>query len=183
MDKYKLDDSKIKDIAHNFGTDRDTVKKVKQIYDPIAESMKHQYLAHVIRTVESEVRKVTHKEFFQIRCIPVSPNADLVNFGSAQYFPGQLYLIFYHPEQDEKQLRILIAHELGHLVIETLAQSHNFKFKASEPLSSIFGILTILDKNDFYENDALKYQHNDWNDMLKDFLLLRNRSLSVYNKS
>jgi len=50
MDKYKLDDEKITAIARSFGTDRETVKKMNTLYKDIAEGMRHQYLAHVIRT-------------------------------------------------------------------------------------------------------------------------------------
>lgn len=93
-----------------------------------------------------------------------------------------MYIIYY-PEIDEKQIRIIIAHELGHLVVETLLKNEDPNKGVSEPLSSIFGILTILDKNDFYQNRASKYQHPSWEQILQDFKLLSNRAKNINNIS
>ena len=184
MDKYKLDDEKIEKIARSFGTDRETVKKMNGLYKSISEGMKCQYLAHVIRTVEEKVRTELHSPLFQIQCIPVDKTSPLPGFGSAQYFESDCYLIYYHPELDDKQLRVLIAHELGHLVVEVLVKkADNPNTDCSEPLSSILEILTILDKNDFYQCRAAQYQHMTWQDIIKDFELLKNQANGIYNKS
>jgi len=42
----------------------------------------------------------------------------------------------------------------------------------TEPLSSIFGIFTITDKNDFYKDYSRKLNHNSWKDIVEDFALL-----------
>lgn len=184
MDKYKIDDEKIATIARTFGTDRETVKKMNALYKGISDGMKNQYLAHVIRTVEEKVRKEIDNPLFQIKCIPVDKSSTLTGFGSAQYFEKNCYLIYYHPNLDDKQLRILIAHELGHLVVEVLVKkSEDPNNDCSEPLSSILGILTILDKNDFYQCRAPHYQHSSWQDIIKDFSLLKNQTDGIYNMS
>ena len=184
MDKYKIDDEKIATIARTFGTDRETVKKMNAVYKGISDGMKYQYLAHVIRTVEEKVRMELHNPLFQIQCIPVDKSSALTGFGSAQYFEQDCYLIYYHPNLDDKQLRILIAHELGHLVVEVLVRKSEDPNKdCSEPLSSILGILTILDKNDFYQCRASQYQHSSWQDIIKDFSLLKNQTDGIYNMS
>lgn len=184
MDKYKINDEKIAVIAQTFGTDRDTVKKMNALYKDISEGMKYQYLAHVIRTVEEKIRIELHNPLFQIQCIPVDKASPLTGFGSAQYFEQDCYLIYYHPELDDKQLRILIAHELGHLVVEVLVRkAEDPNNDCSEPLSSILGVLTILDKNDFYQCRASQYQHSSWQDIIKDFSLLKNQTEGIYNMS
>jgi Zn-dependent peptidase ImmA (M78 family) len=35
----------------------------------------------------------------------------------AQYYRNRCFAIYYHPNIDEKQLRVLLAHELGHLFL------------------------------------------------------------------
>jgi hypothetical protein len=43
----------------------------------------------------------------------------------------------------------------------------------TEPLSSVFGIFTISDKNDFYANaHESGRNHENWEAILKDFLAL-----------
>lgn len=184
MNKYKIDDEKIEAIAKTFNTDRDTVKKMHSVYKEISEGMRYQYLAHVIRTVEVKMRQALGNPLFQIQCIAVDEESPLIGFGSAQYYENNCYLIYYHPKLDDKQLRIVIAHELGHLVVEVLVKKDGDPNKdCSEPLSSMLGILTILDKNDFYQCRASQYQHSSWQDIIKDFSLLKNQTEGIYNVS
>ena len=54
-------------------------------------------------------------------------------------------------------------------------QLHNTEFNITtvEPLSSIFGIFTISDKNSFYANVLQSGRnHKDWESILNDFLAL-----------
>lgn len=181
MVDYKLNDEKIYAIAKQFNTKPETVQSMNALYKDISDGIKYQYLAHVIRTVEEKVGKHIGEDRFQIKCIAM-PAGSNVNFGCAQYFGNDLYIIYY-PEIDEKQIRIIIAHELGHLVVETLIKDENPNEGVSEPLSSIFGILTILDKNDFYQCRSSKYQHPSWEQILQDFELLSNRAKNINNIS
>lgn len=181
MIDYKINEDKVSEIAKQFSIKPHTVNSMNRLYNAISDGIKYQYLAHVIRTVEEKVGQHIGEARFQIKCIAMSAGAH-VNFGCAQYFGNDLYIIYY-PEIDEKQIRIIIAHELGHLVVETLLKNEDPNKGISEPLSSIFGILTILDKNDFYQNRALKYQHPSWEQILQDFKLLSNRSKNINNIS
>lgn len=181
MVDYKINEEKILAIAERFSTNEETIKNMNKVYGDISSGIKYQYLAHVIRTVEEKVGRHIGEARFQIKCIAVPAGAN-VNFGCAQYFGNDLYIIYY-PEIDEKQIRIVIAHELGHLVVETLLKDEDPNKGVSEPLSSIFGILTILDKNDFYQSRTSKYQHTTWEQILDDFILLGNRAKSVNNIS
>jgi hypothetical protein len=77
---------------------------------------------------------------------------------------------------DEKQLRVCLAHELGHLFIIELANNNKIegaelldKEAITEPLSSIFGIFTIMDKNLFYKEKALEFNHHSWEEIVRTF--------------
>jgi Zn-dependent peptidase ImmA (M78 family) len=72
--------------------------------------------------------------------------------------------------------RINIAHELGHLYLlaryyaETGKENDPNLERTTEPLSSIFGLFTISDKNHFYENLASSGRnHTEWQSILEDF--------------
>ena len=183
MQNFEVDDEKIKAIAESQATSLETVKRMNALYKTIADDMKLQYLAHVIRTVETQVRAALHSELFQIRCQPLAEDAKRLGLGLAQYYPNDCYIIYYHPLMDEKTLRMIIAHELGHLVVEVLLKKEDPNEGCSEPLSTIFGILSIMDKNDFYQNRASQYQHSTWQEIIAEFKLLRNESKGVANIS
>ena len=172
MNSFKLDETKISYIAKTFNVNKDSVKKVRDMYVDVSKNIKFQYLAHVIRTVEQNIRKMLKRQSFQINCIPLD-GIDM-KFGTAKYYKNKAFMIYYNPALDERQLRIIIAHELGHLI---LAVSMNREYDAAiEPLSSIFGILTILEKNEFYEEKKFPFQHDSWQNIVSDFKTLEEKS-------
>jgi hypothetical protein len=84
---------------------------------------------------------------------------------------------------DEKQLRVCLAHELGHLfLIEMLNGGQKTGGKTftpatlTEPVSSIFGVFTIMDKNAFYENCSEVLNHDSWQSIVDSFVKLQNKS-------
>lgn len=183
LKRFKVTPERLQDISEKFDVTLESVQLMYDKYLEILHGLKYQYLAHAIRTVEIEVRKQPGFELFQIQCVPVENNSLHVGFGSAQYYDKNLYIIYYDALMDEKQLRVVIAHELGHLVVEVLMMKELNSNKPSEPLSSIFGVLSILDKNDFYHSKASSYKHTSSEEIIADFLLLRNRSSSKHNTS
>lgn len=61
-------------------------------------------------------------------------------------------IIYYSAEiTDKKQLRIFIAHELGHIYFETISKIKRDNEKYSlEDYSNLFALFTIIDKDNFY---------------------------------
>ena len=172
MNSFKIDKNKISYIAKTFNVSEGSVEKIKVLYGDVSENIKKQYLAHIIRTVEQYVRKTLKKQWFQINCIPLD-GIDMA-FGTAKYYKNKAFMIYYDPRLDERQLRIIIAHELGHLI---LAVSMNREYDlVIEPLSSIFGILAILEKNEFYEEKLFPFQHDSWQNIVNDFKTLEEKS-------
>jgi hypothetical protein len=174
-------------ISKQFEVPLDKVKIVENFYSDFANGLKRQYLAHVIRTMEDQIRQLTGNELFRIICYPVDPDSKELGIAGAQYYPGRYFAIYYHPKTKEKQLRIMLAHELGHLFLVELAntQTHN-SYDASymtEPISTVFGIFTILDKNQFYWNKTTPFKHNSPQEVLDDFSQLQNRQNGMLNIS
>jgi hypothetical protein len=179
--KFKIDDSKLEIIAEKFNVELKSVQSVYDLFSLIVNGVKKHYLAHIIRSMEEYLRKTTNNPMFQINCYPYDEKSPVLNVGCAQYFPKSYFTVFFHPRMDDKQLRVCLAHELGHLfIIELLNNTDNngkqfTKDDITEPLSSIFGVLTIMDKNEFYENCGTKYNHDTWQAILSEFISLSKR--------
>ncbi|MDR2602328.1 MAG: hypothetical protein LBC53_07755 [Spirochaetaceae bacterium] len=175
MNEFKITPEKKKELAKVFNTNIETVNLLEKVYSEL--DITSQYLAHVIRSMESSMRKITGNQLFSIVCEPSLSGA---NIGSAQYFYKRFFVVHFNPAMPEKELRIYLAHELGHLFITAIVNYTNdpskrrVSDKDMEPLSSIFGVFTMADKNDFYRNvKEAPINHSSWNEMIESFLSLK----------
>jgi hypothetical protein len=183
MSEFSINDEKIAYISKQFKVEELQVRRIHRIFSDVIAGVKNQYLAHVIRCMESYIRRETGNQMFQINTSPLDPSSPILNVGCAQYYPKRYFTIFFHPRMDEKQLRVCLAHELGHLfIIELLNEgktdgSEPFdKTTLTEPLSSIFGIFTIMDKNLFYQEAAKKFNHHSWEELVRAFVHLQEKT-------
>jgi hypothetical protein len=188
MPDFNVTDEIVEKISDNLNTPVKIIKDLHGIYQKIQDDMKRHYLAHVIRAMEEKLRNIPGNEMFRIICSPVGENSKNIGITSAHYYKGRYFAIFYHPKTDEKQLRIMLAHELGHLFLVELvnAQSDSPLFNEKtmiEPMSTILGIFTILDKNEFYHNKTAPFKHASPDEVLHDFSLLKNRNKNKLNLS
>jgi len=153
----------------------------------ISDTMKRHYLAHSIRAMEDKLREIPGNEMFRIICTSVAENSRNIGIARSHYYRGRFFAIYYHPNTDEKQLRIMLAHELGHLFLVELFNSRTGSSYDEnteiEPISTILGIFTILDKNEFYHNMTTPFKHNTADDVINDFKLLANRDVDILNIS
>lgn len=187
MPDFSVTDEVISKISKQYDASIETVKAMKDYYDGFAKNMEQQYLAHVIRTMEERLRDVSGNPMFQIVCSPVDESSKQLGLAGAQYFRNRCFVIYYHPRTEVKQLRVQLAHELGHLfLIEFVNSIFNKEYDEKtniEPLATILGILAIFDKNDFYYNRIKSVKHKSPQDILDDFSLLKNRSKDRLNLS
>ena len=187
MPDFTVTDDLIAKIATRFGTTEGSVKRLHGFYQNFASGMKQQYLAHVIRTMEDQLRLVKGSEMFRIVLSPLDASSKELGLAGAQYYDKCYYAIYYHPNTDEKQLRVLLAHELGHLFLLELANAAQkdafVPENMLEPLSTIFGVFMMLDKSDFYHNRAVPFRHKSADEVLQDFSLIANRSADKLNVS
>lgn len=180
MNEFKLTPKRKQEIAEAFSTDREIVTILEKVHNDLA--ITEQYLAHVIRAMESYMRKITGNQFF---CIFCEPSLDGLGMGSAQYFHEPFFVIHFDRTMAVKDLRVYLAHELGHLFIIVIVNDKraprarlNINDNA-EPLSSLFGILTMADKNNFYRNiKNSTWNHRSWDEMAEAFLSLKAKNES-----
>jgi uncharacterized protein YjaZ len=182
MAEFSINDEKITHISAQFHVNKSQVELVHKIFSNVIDEVKNQYLAHIIRCMESYIRKETGNPMFQINTFPIAPDSPVLNVGCAQYYPKRYFSIFFHPRMDEKQLRACLAHELGHLfIIELLNEGKTDgsepldKTTLTEPLSSIFGIFTIMYKNHFYKEKASTFNHHSWEEIVQVFVHLQDK--------
>ena len=181
--EFVITPQKIDEIVSSYNTQGISIKRenIEQIYaefNKITTNIKGQYLAHITRVMENYFREKTGNPLFIIKYTPYSDCEDKTDCGAA-FYPGRRFVIFYPPLMPEKDLRVRLAHELGHLfLLASVELNKNDKRLpiyegTTEPLSSVFGIFTISDKNDFYANvREAGRNHESWDAILKDFLSL-----------
>jgi Zn-dependent peptidase ImmA (M78 family) len=170
--EFQLDALKKRDIAQKFGVSSEACDKLYNFYKQATLNIRHQYLAHVIRTIELYMREKEHSF-----CIILKES--LNNIGDYFIAKGEYhhaaFIIHYNPNLSPFKQRISIAHELGHLfLVATLGNENPKKVygegHSMEPLASIFGVFAIAEKNDFYANEAQNYvSTNTLSDLLEDF--------------
>jgi Zn-dependent peptidase ImmA (M78 family) len=185
MSEFSVTDEKIAYISNQFQMKKSNVELVHKIFSKVIDRVKNQYLVHIIRCMESYIRQKTGNLMFQINTFPLSPDSQVLNVGCAQYYPKRCFSIFFHPCMDEKQLRACLAHELGHLfIIELLNEGKTDcarlldKTTLTEPLSSIFGIFTIMDKNHFYKEIAQNFNLHSWKEIVQAFVHLQEKTIN-----
>ena len=186
-DDFKLNGEKISLISKSFAISEDVVKTLYDVYQQIQDNLSEQYLAHIIRTMEKQLREITGNYLFQITVDKMKEPSSMAGAGCASYVKGCYFSICYDPNMEEKQLRVCIAHELGHLYLIEYLNNKGFNFDEKsliEPLSSIFGVFAMMDKNDFYHNiKDKKLMHASCKALIDDFILMNNRDKVIVNMS
>ena len=187
MPDFTVTDGIITQISKQYNIPENRVRNIQTLYNDLVSDMSHQYLAHIIRTMEGRLKKVSNNPMFHIVCSPIDKSSKELGIARAQYYKNRYFAIYYHPNTNEKQLRVLLAHELGHLfLIETVNSMFDEQYNEKsivEPTSTIFGIFAILDKNDFYYNKTASFKHKSPDEVLADFYLLHNRDKNILNIS
>lgn len=176
--EFTIDDEKLKHIADIFPVDCEAVVDLYQTYQKLTQNMSRQYLAHIIRSMESYIREKSGKPLFVIDCAPFRNIVKGQKNACSHYYEGKRFVIYFNSNLSERDIRVLIAHELGHLFLRAMYDITGGKYvlkyeNTTEPLSSIFGIFTISDKNEFYQQAAFSERnHPNWQAILDDFLKL-----------
>jgi Zn-dependent peptidase ImmA (M78 family) len=174
--EFEITDERLALIAEAFNVSMEDVEKLYAEFEKLRGQIKDHYLAHISRVLEVYFKEKTGNREFFIECKPFRVNAPEQRGAVSFYHQFHRFTINYDSTIPERERRINIAHELGHLYLlacfyaET-GKEYAPKFeRTTEPLSSIFGLFTISDKNHFYENLANSGRnHTDWQSILDDF--------------
>jgi Zn-dependent peptidase ImmA (M78 family) len=178
-DEFVITDERISLIASTFNVNLDSVVKLHREFSNLADQIKDHYLAHICRVLEVFFKSKTgNKEFF-IECKPYRINAPGQRGALSCYYHFHKFAILYDSNLPERDRRINIAHELGHLYLlaryyaETGIENEPKFEQTTEPLCSIFGLFTISDKNHFYQSlQSSGRNHERWQNILEDFVQL-----------
>jgi len=193
-DEYKIDDAKINEIAKAFSIDKHIVEILYKAYLGFSPYLEKQFLAHAMRGIECYFRKRMKNDRFIVICEPYKKGecSENQSQASSYYYPPKTvircndkqnssFIINYNEDLPEKELRDHIAHEIGHLFLlaafdKEKDQGTNINTEINtEPLSSIFGIFTMSERNDFYTNfDIAARNHKNWQEILASFLKIHN---------
>ena len=177
MDKAVLDK-----FLNEFGLSKAQIKKYESYYtNDILPVIDRHYLSHLVTTIEELINTKKKHEFLdQIKKVIEKENADFdyvnleknINLKIFRLFSiilvpvesgkikarthvfrgGYGVLITYWKQLPADQIRILIAHELGHVANKYLFD--NAKSDSEDGLASLFGYIALHDRNDFYKNRA-----------------------------
>jgi Zn-dependent peptidase ImmA (M78 family) len=179
---FVIDEKKLKQLASDFNISKDSCRKLFELYkDVVSKKIRTQYLAHIIRSMELEMRRITGNGLFVIKCMPMEKST--VREAVGKYHENRFFIIYFNSSLPEEKKRIVLAHELGHLFLVAIAvhqwdkgslKKYYGEGHYMEPLASLFGIFIIAAKNDFYQKEAIKYVKNvTWKGLVDDFLGLR----------
>ena len=136
---------------------------VTTIEELINEKQKHEFLEHIKDIIKNDAhidykmieRAVNQKilRLFSIILVPVESG----KLKARTYLMGKGTgaMITYWKELPKKQIRILIAHELGHIANRFLFENANLT--SGDGLATLFGYIALQDRNNFYKNKVTEY--------------------------
>ena len=136
--------------------------------------IKTNYLSHLVTTVENIVNDKKMKELlndpefnkvkraeqlrsflasktFRLYSIILEPIA-LKKRATTRYHPSGA-IIYYNSSYEEKTIRILIAHELGHIANKEILENA----EDSERTANLFAYIAMDDKNNFYKDECDRF--------------------------
>jgi Zn-dependent peptidase ImmA (M78 family) len=175
-DEFVITGERLTCIADTFHVSRESVEKLFYEFEKLRVQIKDHYLAHISRVLEIYFKEKTGNREFFIECKPFRINTPEQRGATSIYHRFHRFAIYYDSTLSERERRINIAHELGHLYLlaryyaDTGKDSEPKFDRTTEPLSSVFALFTISDKNHFYETlTASGRNHDNWQSILDDF--------------
>ncbi|PIE04364.1 MAG: hypothetical protein CSA76_04650 [Spirochaetales bacterium] len=167
-------------IAETFNVKEKIVTILAEDFEStVKERISREFLSHVVSALEKMAREITGNKLF---IIELKPLADGYNVFSSKYSPRRFFTVYYPEDMEPKQKRVGIAHELGHLYVLLLLKLSDV-LGGDENLCSIFSILTIADRCQFYKKDSSAYTHVSVEDIISTMSLLHNRTIGKVNVS
>jgi Zn-dependent peptidase ImmA (M78 family) len=160
-------------LSHDLHVSRDAVEKYHNFFHGVIKPrIKTKFLSHLVTTVEDLINEKRMKsilnsikdkrnDIYLIKSLFASRN---VRFYSIVLIPMNIRRrattryhnfgasIYYNSCFEDKQIRILIAHELGHVVNRELTATDD-----NENTANVFTYIAMQDKNDFYDKDSKGY--------------------------
>jgi uncharacterized protein YjaZ len=169
-----IDNSLLEKASKGLSVSKDEVRKYNDFYNNVlAPKIKTKYLSHLITSIEDIINARKKEKAISIIKENTQSNVEEIERhlknNTVRFYSIILSaankkrrattrhhkfgaIISYNPCYDSKQIRILIAHELGHIVTKELAG-----WDDSEGGANVFALLSMLDKNNFYTKEIKEY--------------------------
>lgn len=179
MANVELDATITSKLKNAFNVSDNDIQTIISFFNgTLKPALKVHYLSHLITSIEEMINESKKKEFLDyIRSTEKSADSiatltNLVNEKRVRMFSiilapiksskkkARTYnkkggvMIYYADYLQENEKRFAIAHELGHIVNDYILkiEDDNKEYRAS-----LFAYIALLDKNNFYKNEASNY--------------------------
>ncbi|MCL2609355.1 MAG: hypothetical protein FWD94_05575 [Treponema sp.] len=182
-------------------TQEQIAKYESHFFNDIMPVIKRHYLSHLVTTIEEMINEKQKQAFLEdMREEVANGGVDVdyawlertVNLKRLRLFSiilvpvesGKLKarthlikgdtgaLITYWKDLSAEQIRVLIAHELGHIASKYLLNDAD---SANDSLATLFGYIALQDRNDFYRDLAKQFTHESAMQTYNDIENLCNR--------
>ena len=179
-------------ISKEWGITLDTISRYTSFFDnKIKPLIRENYLSHLVTTVgnmvndkraskyfaelESEeiessmadrakIRSLIATRTFRLYSIIIEP-ANLKRRATTRHHPSGA-IIYYNSCFDQKTIRILIAHEIGHIVNKELFEPK----EDNEQTANLFAYIAIDDKDKFYTKECEQFVYTSDIQIINDIL-------------
>jgi len=187
-----MDDTISARISKEWKLSSETIDKYSSFFtDCIKPIIKKNYLSHLVATIENMVndkrmfkfvremenniiqgnnvareklRGLLASRTFRLYSIVREP-VNLKRRATTRHHPSGA-IIYYNSSYDEKTIRMLIAHELGHIVNKELLENG----EDSEQTANLFAYIAMDDKNDFYKEGSDRFKSTSDVQILNDLV-------------
>jgi len=185
-----MDNDILAKISQEWGVSSETIDQYFTFFeDKIKPVIKTKYLSHLVATVENMVNKKRQRKFFeavrnnqvanvnleQMRALCASETfrfysiilepANLKRRATTRHHPSGA-IIYYNSSYERKTIRMLVAHEIGHIVNKELLE----KAEDSEKTANLFAYVAMEDKNKFYNEECEEFTSKSDLQILNDIL-------------
>ena len=174
MSDFELTPDKLPFIAESLGVDKTQVDEFFSLFKEFYKTVGLQHLAHVIRAMELLIREKDNNPLFRIEWKPM-PKSETTKIAVSLRWRNKYGIVVPHElvnEHDLVKLRVHVAHELGHLFYITCYPKNNGDRALSQKMANVFGVFTMLERNEFYKEKSPKMCHDTWPDVISDFMQL-----------
>jgi predicted SprT family Zn-dependent metalloprotease len=158
---------KLLTISEELEVDLHLVEGILPNFKDFYEEVRKQHLASIMRALELHVRRKLKKTSFVInwsysdKSVKATPAILRFDWGIVIMIPSGL--------NDVKQIRDIIAHELGHLFYLMEHPENSCNKDLNQKMANVFGILAMFQRNEFYTKKAKKMVRTVWMQIVKDF--------------
>jgi len=166
MTDFKITDDKLPIIAGDLGADLNAVKELLLKFEEFYKDVFNQHLASVMRALELYIRTKHGKNYFAVDWVP-SVKTSQSSVGLK--WPSHYFIVIPPGLTDIIQIRNHVAHELGHLFYVTEYPRNKADKKLNQTMANVFGVFTMLKRNEFYKEIAPNMTRTVWSQVVTDF--------------